>query len=226
MHSMGEIQELLLLDDLPAARIKCSAGLRPLPGQYVLAHADDSREPVATAIFASKIFDDGFLVAPPIPQFWQPGHRLHLWGPLGHGFHMPAFARHVAFFASEVAPHVVLSLLLPAFRQGASVTLISDTAPGDLPLPVEVQPLQALPEVCQWADFVALDAPRDSWARLRDQLPWNALSVLQGQVLIRTAMPCGGLADCGVCSVPTSSGDRLACLDGPVFDIKSLRLKS
>jgi len=44
----------------------------------------------------------------------------------------------------------------------------------------------------------------------------------QAQILVRTPMPCGALAQCGVCSVELRGGAQLACENGPVFDLKSL----
>jgi NAD(P)H-flavin reductase len=35
-------------------------------------------------------------------------------------------------------------------------------------------------------------------------------------------MPCGGVADCGACAVETRLGWKLACEDGPVFDLIDL----
>jgi NAD(P)H-flavin reductase len=40
------------------------------------------------------------------------------------------------------------------------------------------------------------------------------------------AMPCSGLADCGVCAVPARRGYKLACKDGPVFDLDELDWRS
>jgi len=44
----------------------------------------------------------------------------------------------------------------------------------------------------------------------------------EAQVLIRTAVPCGGIADCSVCGVSLKSGWQLACKDGPVFDLREI----
>jgi hypothetical protein len=35
-------------------------------------------------------------------------------------------------------------------------------------------------------------------------------------------MPCAGLADCGVCAVELRRGWKLACKDGPVFDLRDI----
>ena len=47
----------------------------------------------------------------------------------------------------------------------------------------------------------------------------------EAQALVRTPMPCGALADCGVCTVRTSRGPKLACKDGPVFDLSLLAVE-
>jgi ferredoxin len=44
----------------------------------------------------------------------------------------------------------------------------------------------------------------------------------EGQMLIHTPVPCGGMADCGICAVTLRSGWKLACKEGPVFDWKAL----
>ena len=42
------------------------------------------------------------------------------------------------------------------------------------------------------------------------------------QVLVLTDMPCGGLAECGVCAVDLKRGWKLACMHGPVFALSEL----
>ena len=83
-----------------------------------------------------------------------------------------------------------------------------------------VQPLSALEEILQWADFLAVDLVRENLQQLKERLErWKqVLAVRDAQVLIRTPMPCGGIAECGVCAVPASSNWWMACKDGPVFD--------
>src|SRR5574341_1590011 len=101
MQASGTIVELLLMDGLPAARIQCRAGLIPAPGQYLLAHADGSKAPLATVIFAAETREDEIICAPSAPSAWGPGTRLHMRGPLGHGFALPDTARRVALIAGE-----------------------------------------------------------------------------------------------------------------------------
>jgi dihydroorotate dehydrogenase electron transfer subunit len=98
--------------------------------------------------------------------------------------------------------------------------LVCSSAPDNLPDDVEVQPLSALRDVLEWADYLAFDIARENLNSLREQLGNLAhlAAVNAAQVLIRTPVPCGGIADCGVCAVTLKSEWKLACKDGPVFD--------
>ena len=102
--------------------------------------------------------------------------------------------------------------------------MVCDATSEDLPAEVEVQPLSALADVLNWADYIGLDTARENLLRLGERLvEWkHAQAIREAQVLIRTAMPCGGVAECGVCAVGIKSGWRLACKDGPVLDWREL----
>ncbi len=224
MQDEGKVSELVLSDGAPAARIRCQAGIIPAPGQYALAHADGSDAPLPTVLFATRVLSDGFITATPIPSTWGPGTRLHMRGPLGHGFLLPPAVRRVALVSLKCPPGVLLSLLEPAFRQDAAVTLIAAGVQDDLPLQVEVQPLHALPEICRWADYIAFDLPREALPELKSLLAAVGPTSMKAetQVLVRTPMPCGALAACSVCTVEVGHKPLLACDDGPVFDFRQL----
>lgn len=224
MRATAKIVELVLLDGQSAARIRCAPSIIPAPGRYLLTHADGSDSPLAASIFSAKSLSDGFLCAPPIPDSWTPGTRLNLRGPLGHGFELPATARRVALIAFDDAPRRLLVLLDSISKQDASVTLICANPPDDLPLDIEVQPMSALRDVCNWADYIAFDAARESLPELRERFQSGKLLKVpaDAQILIRAPMPCGGLAECGVCTVEVRNGHKLICDDGPVFDLKEL----
>jgi dihydroorotate dehydrogenase electron transfer subunit len=116
------------------------------------------------------------------------------------------------------------SLIPPALKQGAAVVLVSDSDVERLPDEVEVQPFSALDEILDWADYIAFDVVRESLPELRERLEeLNQVSVgKEAQVLIYTPVPCGGVAECGVCAVTLKSNWRLACKDGPVFDLREI----
>jgi hypothetical protein len=89
---------------------------------------------------------------------------------------------------------------------------------------IEAHPLAALPESLVWADLLAIDLPLARLPELHGCLGLGAREPLPClmQVLVLADIPCGGLAECHVCAVPVGRGWKLACKDGPVFDLNEL----
>ena len=222
MHTgTGRIVELFFEDEFLYARIDCPESLIPAPGQYLLAsHGLDSLLPVP--IFHTDSAPQGFIG--PVIESWKPGDMLALRGPLGRGFSLPASARKVVLVAFDSPPSRLKGLIPPALRQDASIVLLCDSSTDHLPDVVEVQPLSAMREIFQWADYIALDVDRTNLSMFKEKLgevgPRSAIP--SAQVLIRTPMPCGGLADCCVCAVTARSDWKQACKEGPVFDLREI----
>jgi hypothetical protein len=130
----------------------------------------------------------------------------------------------VGLIAFDDSPARLKGMIQPALKQGAAVVLLGATTPDDLPDDVEVQPLSELSDILQWADFLAFDVARENLAELKERVgKGNLVSARLGaQALIHTAMPCGGIGECGVCAITLQSDWKLACKDGPVFDWKEL----
>jgi dihydroorotate dehydrogenase electron transfer subunit len=187
---------------------------------------DDVDASLAVPVFGCQVVEDGFLAPPPLPSNWSPGMRLRLRGPIGNGFRMPENTRRLALAGLGGSALRLLPLAHQALSQGAAVVLYCDVPPLDLPLDVEIGPIRDLPETLAWSDYLALEVPM---ANLPDILPALGLSRLDVQpacrveVLIAADMPCGGLAECGVCAVGNGGRWKLACKDGPVFSLDTLR---
>jgi len=227
-----------------AAWIRCGQEIQPAPGQYVLARdPQDKKTVLARPLYAGEYRPGSFLALDP-EAIWQPGVQLELRGPLGVGFQLPEQARRVALVALEGQPGRLMPLVGTALAKGAAVVLYCDPLPRRLPVSLEAFPLAALPEALPWADYLAADTPLVSLGEMgallglrsrvnpsmaghsragysRAGSPWAGYSQA-GQVLVRTDMPCAGIADCGICAVPTRGGWKLACEDGPVFDLQAL----
>ena len=216
------IVEEIFLDG--SARISCPLDLIPAPGQYLLAHADASDSPLPVSIFSSLPAPHGFRSAPPVPASWRPGQPLNLRGPIGHGFTLPTAARKLALIAFDDSPARLLGLIPLALKQTAEIVLVSDREAGELPEIVEVQPLRALMDVLQWSDYAAVDVERENLSRLKEMLGGNpqVTAKSEAQVLVRALMPCGALADCGVCALSLRHEWKMICKDGPVFWLKEL----
>jgi hypothetical protein len=225
MNGTARVDELLLLGGQTAARISCESALVPSPGRYTLAHAPASAALLGSALFQGESSAAGFVAAPPIPSSWLPGTELNVRGPVGHGFVLPAGSRRIALVAhAGVDPLRLLPLAHAGLAQDAAVTLVCDDPPDGLPLQLEVQPSRALRDVCSWCDYAACDVTRanlEDLVRRLDDLRETA-SMTVSQVLVRTDMPCAGLAECGVCTIRIRRGHRLACVDGPVIDARLL----
>jgi len=215
-----------------AAWIACPAEAIPCAGQYTLAFdPEDEQEPLATPILPAAISPDGFLAASPVPRGWSPGMTLRLRGPLGQGFSLRPASRNVALIALGATAARLMPLVPAALGQGAAVALFTDVPLPQLPSAVEAYPLSSLPELLNWADFMAIDLPNTALPELHlrigvgsqggsgHELPLHC----PAQVLVLAPMPCGGSAECGVCAVPARRGWKLACVDGPVFDFNEIR---
>jgi hypothetical protein len=218
----GQVIELILQDGLRSARLACLESLVPSPGQYLL--ADDSSSLLPVPLFYTDSAPSGFIAAPPLPDSWIPGHGIRLRGPLGRGFALPVLSRRVALVAYDDSPTRLRGLIRPALKQNAAVVLVRDPVSDNIPDEVEMQPSSALSEVCEWADYIALDVARENLPGLRQRLgKLNQRSALRdAQVLVRTPVPCGGVAECGVCAVTLKSNWMMACKDGPVFDWRDI----
>jgi dihydroorotate dehydrogenase electron transfer subunit len=215
---IGTIVEVYI-EKNAAARLACPSGLVPGPGQYLMAEDPiGTGEILPASIFSAGTAEGGFLITSPIPKAWTPGTTLNLRGPLGNGFKLPPVSRAVALAAFGETSHRLSALIEPAITQGAAVTLLCAQPPQGLPNEVEIMPLGSLKDVTRWADYLAVDMPREM-VRSLPELFQSTVSC-EAQILVTTPMPCGGRGDCGVCAVSIKRGYKLICKDGPVLDLK------
>jgi NAD(P)H-flavin reductase len=215
-----EVTEQVLFPEGPAVRFSNKSILDLLPGQYLLASAQEDILP--TPLFLQGREANDILTTPNVPSHWHPGTRLLLQGPLGKGFAIPVEARHIILAGFCDAGYRLFPLLPTTSRAGRTVTFFVDTSPPDLPKWVEVLPLDMLAENLAWADYVALDLCETRLPEIRSHLKNAKPPTLKMEVLIRTPLACGGKGDCGLCVVHTKKGLRYACEHGPVFNWSDL----
>jgi hypothetical protein len=208
------------------ACIACPTVAVPKAGQYLLAsNGDDVGAPLGIPLFIAEGCINGFWTAPPIPNTWNPGTNLDLVGPLGHAFTLPRDVRRLGLAAMGDTALRLMPLAEGASRAQRSLTLFTDLPLPALPASVEAYPIASLAEALDWPDFMAIDLPLQRLGELRGMFGLKDGSRLPfpAQVLITVPMPCAGLAGCGACAVPGRRGWKLACEDGPVFDLDSLK---
>jgi NAD(P)H-flavin reductase len=221
----GQIAEIRLEGSNRAAWIACPTAAIPQPGQYVSAWSPQDHEAaLSSVLFAADCDDQGFLAAPSVPPSWEPGTSLILRGPLGRGFQLPATTRRLALVALGDSLSRLLPLGVGAIKRQVAVALFTDCALPILPAAMEGNPLSALQDAYDWADFMALDLPIEHLEHLRHLLglPAYAQPPCPAQILVVSPMPCGGLAECGACGIPTRRSWKMSCQDGPVFDLEEL----
>jgi NAD(P)H-flavin reductase len=151
--------------------------------------------------------------------------KLDLLGPLGHGFVLPREVQRLGLVALGESISRLMPLVDPIGQSHGGVTLFTDLPLPRIPALLEAYPLASLKDALDWPDFLAIDLPLQRYAELR-----NMLGLSEGigitcpaQVLITTPMPCAGLAKCGACAIASRRGWKLACEDGPVFDLHQLK---
>jgi len=227
-HASGSLIELRLSPAGLSGRIECPANLQPAPGQYLLASSPDPTEPLPVPLFPAGLPEGAELpIAPPLPAHWTTGAPLQLRGPLGHGFSPPTTTRRFALAALDAPPELLFPLCQHAIRQGASVAFYTAAPPSCLPPEVEISPLELLPDALAWTDYLAAVFPRDCLPAFRRLAGLGVFDrfAIPAQALLLAPMPCGGLAECGVCAVRTTRGWQHVCSDGPVFDLNFLELE-
>jgi dihydroorotate dehydrogenase electron transfer subunit len=176
-----------------------------------------------------------------------PGDELGLIGPFGHGFDAPASGQRlllVAETALDVGP--LLPLIDAAEANGApAITLLTAAtrAAGvfplrELPPAVELRVATAdgslgqrgdvttlLSDALPWADRVCAAGSRSLYRSLQTASAGlrRGLSV-RGfvQVLLADVPLVCGVGACLACAVQGEQGTRLACVEGPVFDLSDM----
>lgn len=210
------------------AVISAASARIPQPGQYLQAHRTADREAaVPISIFAGGMAEtaqeDVFMSAPPIPPHWGPGDELLMRGPLGKGFSLPRHISRLALAALGESCAHLLPLAKTVLGRGGEVSLFTDHNQPRLPAQLEISPLAGLENALLWANFLAVSGSPEQLADLKASLYHQQMMPCPAQALVLISMPCGALADCGVCAFPNRKGNTLlACADGPVFEWEQL----
>ncbi len=224
---MRFLQSKLISLKQDTCALQCPADLNYQPGQYFLATGADQLEPLPVVLFPVAKEKSVLIIERPASDAWRVGTALNLRGPLGRGFQVPPGVRRIALVdcRSENRPAALFEHWAPAFlERGGELAYYSDFPPSGLPTDVEGLPLEQAGEAWKWAEYLAADVDFGSLGRLLKILRPGHDTRLpdKAEVLIRTSMVCGGLAECGLCVVKTVKGFRLACKDGPVFQMNDL----
>jgi hypothetical protein len=215
---------------LPAITLKIEQPLVFTPGQYLAASSKSEQDvQIPLSLFVESSANNELSIGSPAPPNWNPGHEISFRGPLGHGFSLPVMLKRLALIGFDDHPGRLMALVNTAHNQNVDISMAGDFISNpvvtcDIPANVELSKLDHLDDLFSWADFIALDVPSIKIQVLRDILQTASSKVSRGdiQVLLYTSMPCADIAECGICAVKTVKGYKLACHDGPVFNLKDI----
>lgn len=176
------------------------------------------------------------------PARWHftPGQLLSIIGPVGQPFRFRQKLRNILLITYDSTPAALLMMLAPLLERQVSITMVLMGSAREYEtshLPGEIEIIQADDDMTWsdmvmtlgWADQVfAAVGPGDELERLgdimrvmrerRNDLPANyVFGVLQ------RPLPCG-VGACHACMLNLRGARKLQCVDGPAFDLTTLRL--
>jgi dihydroorotate dehydrogenase electron transfer subunit len=166
----------------------------------------------------------------PSPTSWHPGCRIIFRGPQGHGFSVPSLLRRIAMIGFDNHPSRLMPLVQSGLIMKADIVIAGDFHADpdickDIPPQIELADTDQIQDLLSWADLTAIDVSMDRISQL-GELTTKFDKLIMGkniQVLVHTSMPCGGIAECGICAIKTVQGYKLACQEGPVFNLAELK---
>lgn len=177
----------------------------------------------------------------------QPGDTLDVIGPLGIGFPLPKGVRHLLLVSDTPDIGPLLGQMERAIVAGMAVTLALGASRASRLYPVAALPpvveFQAatldgslgyrgpvtdlLPDLLRWADLTCAVGSLVLYRTLRQQMEQARLRAEADFLYGLSAAPgmACGVGACLSCMVNTDTGSKLACVDGPVFDLVELNLE-
>jgi hypothetical protein len=211
-------------------------------GQALLARPDTpGLMPYLRALWFPVNLEKGTLtVERPLDERYEPGQVLHLTGLIGKPFRFRRTLRSVLLIALDTPPVALLMPIVPLISSKVSVTLLLLGSAVDYDtghLPAELEIIHGDGELnwpnrvttIGWADQVFVTVPEGSEQAALARV-WRMFSELRADLpvgylygVFRPPMPCG-MGACDACYVKTRNGDLAACLEGPAFDLTTVKL--
>ena len=211
-------------------------------GRFVLADLGDY---LRALLFPARIEAQEFdvLVSPHHPAAaLRPGIAVDLIGPLGQGFEIPAATDRLLLVASTA--HLPALLPLADQKPGFSIALLLSAPTAAELYPIRLLPpavevtivtadgsaghrgsiLDLFPDLVRWADCACIADDPATYPALAEIVREVRVELGRrfAQALVVPPMACG-VGACQGCAVSVVRGTKLACTDGPVFDLLELR---
>jgi dihydroorotate dehydrogenase electron transfer subunit len=157
------------------------------------------------------------------------GGMLDLLAPLGRAIHFDANTRRIVFIGEGARIVQLFALAQDAAAQGRQVVLVhraeqifpAHWLSPEIEYRTDADALDA--ELIAWADALVASGSDESYRALADAIRAARYRLEPGfaRAFVDAAMPCGA-GVCYACAIETARGVRLACADGPAFDLTVL----
>jgi dihydroorotate dehydrogenase electron transfer subunit len=173
------------------------------------------------------------------------GESVDLLGPLGRGFPPPQPARSILLIGHGAKIGPLLGVLQQAVEAGLNIVLALEAARAADLYPVQTLPptvelriatldgslghrgsiLDHLGDLALWADRLYACGPLDFYRHLAHHLQEKRMMLTQGfahALWLGAPINVCGMGICTLCGLSTAEGFKLACQDGPAFDLRWL----
>lgn len=218
-------------------------GARLQPGQFITADLEHvTRRPLLPAAIDPQGVELLLPLHHSAAQLNQ-GDEVDLLGPLGHPLPLPSPPTHLLLVADSQRLPALLPFTHEALKRGVPVTLFLSAPTSDdlyplsrLPPSLEIHTVTADGSAGQrgsladppadlliWAGRMLVAADRSIYPDLAEAVRQVRLGLADdfAQALVLPSIVCG-VGACRGCVVSTRRGYRLACTEGPFFDLLAL----
>lgn len=164
----------------------------------------------------------------------QPGDKVDVFGPLGHGFTVHSDSRNLLLVAGGMGIAPLMFLYNKMVAEGRNVTLLYGTANKDrYPVPARIKTVAAtedgsvghrgmatelIPQHLGKTDQVFACGPLPMYKAMAQM---SELKDKPVQVSLEMRMGCG-MGTCYACTIRTRQGLKQVCKDGPVFELNDI----
>lgn len=169
-----------------------------------------------------------------------PGQIFNLLGPIGQPFRFRRSLRNILFMVYHTPPAPLLLTLKPLLANQVSVTMVLMGTSKDYDtqhLPPEVEIIRAednltwddMVMTLGWADQVfVLVGQGDElsyFSEVMSLVRERRVDIPENYIfgVFQNVLPCG-VGACYACMLKMKEGTKLQCIDGPAFDLTTLRL--
>jgi hypothetical protein len=214
--------------------------LQILPGQSILAKLNDRWDPYLRERWwpLTVTNERKLLVERPVDITYQPGQIIQLISLVGNPYRFRRSIRNILLIAYETPPTPLLMMITWLLANDISVTLVllgdamrynTQHLSPEVEVIRERDSLEWADQVMTlgWADQVFVVVAQDD-EMMRFQQIYNMIQERRVEIpnnylfgIVQSVTTCG-VGACHACMLHTHEGTKLACTEGPAFDLKKL----